>query len=230
MGNVLHVIANRLGTLITQTYDRRPITDPHLLFAGFGDVEAYDQAPLQVTQFEADIRIAEQLQRIYFEGGGGGNVYESYILVWYFAAFHTKIDCFDKRQKKGYLFTIGDEEITPKLNASDIEKIFGYRPQKGYTAEELFELVSQQYEVFHLMIEEGNYCQSHKERTINSWTSVIGQRARLVSDHTKIAEIIVSILQEQSGMNRQQILASWDDDIRSVVEKAVCTGDEVIRF
>ena len=101
MSNVLDAIAkNGLNTLATEIYNRKPISDPHLMFMGIGDVEVGDIAPLQVTQFEADIRIAEQLEKIYFEKGGGGNSYESYALAWYFAGLHTSIDCFEKRNKK----------------------------------------------------------------------------------------------------------------------------------
>src|SRR5450631_2785666 len=67
------------------------IADPHLLVMGLGDV-ACDRGPIQVTQFEADIRTAEQLERIWLEGGGGGNNHESYDLAWYFAAMRTTIE------------------------------------------------------------------------------------------------------------------------------------------
>ena len=107
MSRVLDATIRGLGTLVTEIYDRKPISDPHMMFMGVGDVEAGDRAPLQVTQFEADIRIAEQLQKLYLEQGGGGNTYESYSLAWYFAATRTAIDCFTKRGKKGYLFTVG---------------------------------------------------------------------------------------------------------------------------
>ena len=115
MSMVLHAIIKKLNTLVTEIHSRQPVTDPHIMFMGIGDVRAGDRAPLQCTQFEADIRIAEQLKNIYLEGGGGGNDFESYALAWYFAAMHTSIDCFEKRNKKGYLFTIGDEGPTPDI-------------------------------------------------------------------------------------------------------------------
>ena len=37
-----------------------PVADPHMMIMGVGDAWC-DRAPLQVTQFEPDIRIAEQL-------------------------------------------------------------------------------------------------------------------------------------------------------------------------
>jgi hypothetical protein len=39
-----------LGELVGNVYDRKPITDPHIMIAGIGDMEC-DHAPLQVTQF-----------------------------------------------------------------------------------------------------------------------------------------------------------------------------------
>ena len=81
-----------------------------------GDAEC-DRAPLQVTQFEADIRLADQLRELWIEGGGGGNRGESYHLPWAFAAMRTSTDCFERRGRKGYLFTIGDEPILPGISA-----------------------------------------------------------------------------------------------------------------
>lgn len=54
------LIKGSLGTFIEEIYRRKPVSDPHLMFMGVGDAH-FDRAPLQVTQFEADLRIAEQL-------------------------------------------------------------------------------------------------------------------------------------------------------------------------
>ena len=50
-----------LGTMVQALLDRRPVSDPHVMVMGFGDAWC-DRAPLQVTQFEADLRIADQLR------------------------------------------------------------------------------------------------------------------------------------------------------------------------
>ena len=120
---LMSLIQKEFPRLITETYESVSF-DPHIMFMGVGDVEAYDEAPLQVTQFETDIRMLEQLQRIYVEKAGGGNNFESYILPWYFAAKHTSMDCFEKRGEKGFLFTFGDELPTPRLTAEEIERVF----------------------------------------------------------------------------------------------------------
>lgn len=223
MSKVLDAMARTgLPTLAEEIYARQPITDPHIMFMGIGDVEVGDTAPLQVTQFEADIRIAEQLTKIYLERGGGNNPYESYGLAWYFAALHTRIDCFRKRGKKGYLFTVGDEEPTPYLRAEHIERVLGYRPQAdAFSAEQLLTMVSRQYEVFHVMVEEGSYFRAHGDRVVRKWTDLLGQRALRLSDHTRLAEVIVSALQVAEGGRADEVIASWDRSTGLVVAGAI---------
>lgn len=221
MGSIAEsMIRKGCATLVTEIYDRKPVSDPHVMFMGIGDVK-YDKAPLQVTQFEADIRIADQLTKIYLEGGGGGNSSESYTFPWFFAAMHTSIDCFEKRGKKGYLFTAGDEEVPAVLRADEIEKFLGYKPETDFTAADLLTLVSRQYEVYHLMVEEGNHYRSHGDRVRKSWGDLLGQRAIPLADHTKMSEVIVSIIQAVEGESKDAILKSWDGSTGLVVAKAI---------
>lgn len=212
------LIRKGLPALAEEIYNRKPVTDPHIMFMAVGDVEC-DRSPLQVTQFEADIRIAEQLTKLYLERGGGGNDFESYTLPWYFAAYHTSIDCYEKRGVKGVLFTMGDEEPNPRITASHIKKVLGYLPQTPeFSAEELLAKVSQQYDVYHLMIEEGhNYSRSVSSK----WHNLLGQRAIPLSDHTKMGEVIVSILQVRGGADKETVSRSWDGSTSVVVSRAI---------
>ncbi len=210
-----------LKELATEIYERRPITDPHMMFMGVGDVK-YDEAPLQVTQFEADISIAQQLTKIYLEQGGGGNNCESYTLPWWFAAMHTKCDNYVKRGKKGYLFTIGDECPPKDLSAVEIERVLGYKPEFSTTpTEKLYNLVSRQYEVFHVITEEGYYCSANHQKVVDAWRKVLGQRALLLSDHKKLPELIVSTLQVMAGEDKEEVLDSWDGSTKLVISKAI---------
>lgn len=221
MQNVLHAMATTgLNTLATEVYDRKPVSDPHIMCMGIGDAEAGDSAPLQVTQFEADIRIADQLKDIYLEGHGGGNNFESYALAWYFAAHHTVTDAFEKRGKKGYLFTIGDEEPTPSLRAQDIERVLGYRPQTDINMADLLTLASRQWEIFHLIVEEGSHAKTHRDVVFKKWGDTLGQRAIPLSDHTKLAEVIISTMQIVEGATHADVVKSWDGSTAIVVGKA----------
>jgi hypothetical protein len=82
-------------------------------------------APLQVGQFESTAALMDQWLTWCWIMGGGASQYESYDLAFYFAAHHTKMDCWEKRKKKGYLFMSGDETCYPELKADWIHEFIG---------------------------------------------------------------------------------------------------------
>jgi hypothetical protein len=216
MGYLAEEIGKKsLNTLFTEIYDKKPITDPHLMFMAIGDAYC-DSSPLQVSQFEADIKIAEQLMDIYFESGGGGNGGESYLLAWYFASKHTKIDCFEKHGRKGFLFTIGDECCHPVLTKLQIKNVFGDDVEKDFTAEELLNEVSRKYEVFHLVVGNHQYYGSLKQ-----WKGLLNERAMEVTDHTKIPEVIESTMEVISGKDVATVSKQWDGTTSVVVNTAI---------
>lgn len=210
MGMIADVIARQgLGTLFTSVLDRKPISNPHVMFMGIGDAN-YDSAPLQVSQFEADNRIVEQLTQLYLEGGGGGNNFESYDLPWYFAAFHTVHDSYEKRAKRGYLFTIGDEEAPRGLTKDQIKQFIGDDMQMSMmTAQELLELAQRTYNVFHIVIKEGSHARYALSKVVASWQNLLGQHVIQLADHTKLAETIVSAIEMAEGADATTATSHW---------------------
>lgn len=219
MGYLSESIAkNALNKTMLEIYEKKPVTDPHIMFNAIGDSKT-DAAPLQATQFEADIRIAEQLLDIYFEGRGGGNGGESYLLSWYFAATKTKIDCYDKHGRKGFLFTIGDERTHKELTQEEIAKVFGKTDAAYpyvYTAKALYTAASRRYNVFHIVLLGGS---AIVQNSASDWKELIGNHA-ITLDPGKVdmlPQIFVSIMQYTNGMNPQDILKQWDEDAAVVV-------------
>jgi hypothetical protein len=218
MEAVLEAMAKQgLKTLFEEIYKRKPVKDPHVLVAAIGDAFC-DTAPLQVSQFEADLRIAEQLEKLYLERGGGGNGSEGYGLVHYFAAKHTKVDSFDKRKKKGYLFTIGDDGPTPEVTAEQLKGFIGDVEPEDYTAEQLLTMASKQWEIFHLMVAEGG---THSARVEQQWKKLLGERALLLTDHTKMAEVIVSTIQVLEGASAKDVVKTWNGSTAITVKDAI---------
>ena len=221
MGMIADNMAKKgLGVMVEEIIKRKPVSDPHILLAGIGDAY-HDRAPLQVTQFEADITIAKQLENIWLEHGGGGNCFESYNLLWYFAALHTSIDCFEKRNKKGYLFTVGDEEAPEKLLKSQLLKIFGDSVQEDYSTEKLLNMASKMYHVFHIVVEEGSHARHSLSTVIDSWTPLLGQRVLRLSDHKKLAEVVVSAIEVNEGRDVDTVTKSWSGTTSVVVGNAI---------
>jgi len=224
MGMIAEAIARRgLRTLFEAIYDRQPVPDPHIMFMGVGDATC-DQAPLQVSQFEADIRIAEQLVDLWLEGGGGGNSSESYTLPWLFAALHTATDAWSKRSRKGYLFTIGDEEPPTVLTAREQRRVLG-QGQRDLHTPDVLRLVSRQWEVFHIIVEQGSHCQSGGlDLVVRKWTGLLGQRALRLADYTRLPEVIVSAMQVNEGRDLDDVAASWGGSTADVVRHAMRLG------
>lgn len=217
MSNILQVMAEKLGLVMTEIYDRKPVTDPQILFAAVGDA-VYDDYPLQVTQFESDIRIAKQLTDVYFERGGGGNGFESYPLIWYFAANHTKCDNYLKRNKKGFIFTFGDDGYPTKLTKKEIKEIFGDDAEKDIPIDEILTQVNRQFEVYHFCMAQGG---SYRDTDYRNWQNLLGERAIKVRDYSKIPEIIVSILETYAGKDKDTIINSWDGSTAIAVADAL---------
>lgn len=215
-----HLIRKGLGTLIEEIYLRKPVSDPHVMCMAVGDAWC-DSAPLQATQFEADNRLVDQLSRFYIEGGGGGNAYESYNLPWYFAAKKTKCDSILKRNKKGYLFTVGDEPPPPKLLKEHIKKIFGDSAERDLSSRELLTLVSQSFHVFHIIVLEGDYCRGDATQVKKEWNALMGQRAIPLTRHNDLSELIVSTIQVNEGADLKTVAASWEGSTGLVVRDAL---------
>lgn len=215
MGYLAEEIAkNAMNETVTQIYDKQPVTNPHILCAAFGNHA--DGAPLQVTQFEADIRVVEQLLDLWIERGGNG--YSGDTFVWYFAAKHTKIDSYLKRGKKGFLFTLGDDFCSEKLNSNTIQHIFGDKDDR-YTPEELIAQASVMYEVFHIVTKPLSYSY------VESWQKLMPGRVAVVdaASISYLPQVITSIMQLTNGKPREEVLGQWEGDAKTAVAKAIQT-------
>ena len=148
------LIQGRLAGLMAKIMAQASIPNPHVMFMAVGDV-VYDKSPLQVTQYEADIRIAEQLKDFWLEGGGGCNNSESYSLAWHFAATRTKLDSFIKRGEKGIIFTLGDEYAPANIEGRHLQKFLGDAQAQTLTTADILANAQKSYDVFHLGITQG---------------------------------------------------------------------------
>ena len=205
------IIKESLNELMQKLYSSDLIRDPQLLFAAIGDA-VVDTAPLQVTQFESDIRIAEQLLGLWLENRGGDRA-EDYELLWYFAAKHTDIDCFHKRGQKGFCFSIGDASCHEKLSASDVNRIFHDDITQSFTSQELAKMAAEKYDIFHIMIGNGP----------DNFQTIIPGKVIVISksDIKYLPEIMISVMQLARGAQKENVLNQWGELARCVVEHSI---------
>lgn len=179
MGSSCKETAETLGIIMTNLYKK--YKDIEFCVMGIGDL-AYDWAPIQMSQFESDVRIAEALDNIYIEGGGGGNRYESYTAAWWMALNRTKLDC-HKRGKKGIIITLGDEPMNPYLPADKLKNATGDPVQADINTPELYEEVSKKFDIYHIAV--GDLANMYKHYAME----IAGTFGQLLGDRLKVSSI-----------------------------------------
>ena len=152
---------------------RRYLPDVQVLFMALGNAFT-DQSPLQVGQFESEANLIDQwLSRIHVEGRGGG-LGESYDLAIYFAARHTTMDCFEKRERKGYLFLTGDEPPFASVNAELVRRVIG----DGQVGElDIYGIVEEAQKRFHIFFLIPDPTRAQQNNVGWIWDNILHERA-----------------------------------------------------
>ena len=180
-------LANLMEILVAKT----GLKDAQILYGAVGDSFS-DSYPFQVGQFESDNRFDEQLRSLILEGGVGCQVMESYGLAWRFAGYHTASDSFEKRGKKGYLFTMGDESLWPTISKDEVRDIFGVEAEADESVESLLKRAQEKWEVFHLFSLDGSY--PHVTSIHERWKNLLGERFVTLEDSSLVCEVIAGLI------------------------------------
>ena len=188
MQNVPRVLQEKLAGLFALLLRKGYAEDPQVMVGAYGDANV-DRVPLQASQFESDNRIDDALDALYLEGGGGGNNGETASAAWYFLT-HTATDAWDKRGRKGYAFTIGDER-TYGLTKDQVHRLTGDTVQADLTPEQIVAMVSEKWELFHLVVD--NYT-AKSQRSAQQYQSLLGDRCIVLEDPANAAETIAGII------------------------------------
>ena len=195
MGGACVKTAQNLNTIITSLYDE--FEDVEFMIMGIGDL-SYDHAPIQVSQFESDIRIAEHLDNVYMEHGGGGNGFESYTAAWYFGLYHNALDCW-KRGKKGIIITMGDEPLNPYLPKEKLNKVLGDHVEADVETKDLYQLAKEKFDIYHIAINDKDDCyRRYKDRVDKSFSKVLGEDFKIAT-LDELPKTIVDCIKDSVG-------------------------------
>lgn len=196
MGSACKETAEALGVIITNLYKK--FNDIEFCVMGIGDL-AYDNAPIQMSQFESDVRIAEALDKIYMEHGGGGNRFESYTAAWYMGLHRTKLDCFDKQGRKGIIITMGDEPLNPYLPVRELNESADAKEQGDVETNGLYREASKKFDIYHIAVDDYATCyDSYKDDIKESFGKLLGQNF-MVSTIDNLASAIEDCITKSLG-------------------------------
>lgn len=187
MGSVPRVMQTKLGALMRVLIQRGYVAHPQILFGAVGDATC-DRVPLQIGQFESGLEMDEDLGKIYIEGGGGGQVYESYELAMYAMARHTSTDCYEKRGHKGYLFTIGDEKPYASVSRRSAQDLLGDNLERDLPLKQVIRELHEKYEHFHIVPTNTGH---GRDPAIQAhWRGLLGERVIMLDDEAAVTETI----------------------------------------
>lgn len=210
-----------LGLLLRKGY----VDHPQILFGAIGDATC-DKVPLQVGQFESDNRMDDHLGNIVLEGGGGGQKTESYELAMYFVAEHTSIDCWEKRQHKGYLFLIGDEMAYPAVKRAYAQSLIGDELESDIPVKEMVARLRERYEVFYILPKSASH--GGDSEVLTFWRKLLGQNVLELDDEAAVCETIALTIgiwegrtDLEEGVDHLKDMGVTDETVLGSVSKAL---------
>jgi hypothetical protein len=193
MGTIPEQIARKeLPTFMKALLDAG-VTDPQVLFMALQDCEG-GIAPLQVGQFESTAELMDQWLTWCWVMGGGMSAYESYDLAFYFAAHHTKLDCLEKRGKKGYLFMTGDEPSYENLSAAWVKKFVGDPLPKNIPLDQVLQECGDMYHSFFLVPDP-----ARGKQVSPFWRKFLGEQTIVLGDPSDTCAVAAGIVALSEG-------------------------------
>jgi hypothetical protein len=210
MGSVPRELQGKLPALFGLLQRKGYVKHPQILFGAVGDATC-DRVPLQVGQFESDNRMDDQLSNIVLEGGGGGQMTESYELAMYFMARHTALDCHEKRGRKGYLFLIGDENPYRRVDWGQVSRVIGDTLSAGIETRQILAELEEKFHVF-FIIPAGTQHAGDGD-VLRTWRGLLGERVIELDDLALACETIaltIGILEDSIDLDEGL------DDLRDI--------------
>lgn len=207
MRTVPRVLQTKLPQLLGLLQRQGYASDPQIMFGAIGDATC-DRVPLQVGQFESDNRMDDDLGRIVLEGGGGGQMSESYELAMYFMARHTVTDNWEKRGRRGYLFIIGDELAYQRVKAREVAGLIGDDLSEDVPLRQVVDEVTRRWDTYYLLPAGSHY--AGNATVLDFWRDLLGQNAVVLDDLDAVCETIALTI----GLGEQAI--DLDEGLRDL--------------
>ena len=196
------IIKDDLNTIM-DTIRESGVDHTQIMFMAIGDHAMGDPSPLQVGQFESSDELMQKwLEEIDIRGcRGGGNSVESYHLAWLVAGYHISTDHFEKRGKKGYLFTIGDEGHYEEDTVKAIQNLVG-TPGEIWKVKDILKKAQETFHVYHIHTDDAAYpSDGWGKRVADQWRETLGENFHIVKDYHGIAPKIGTIVAQGESLS-----------------------------
>lgn len=157
--------------------------------------DVIDRHPVaQMSQFETDERIAEQI-RLLIPDGGGGDEIEDYQYLLGYAAWATDLDAVNFYGLKGYFFLMADQVCREEVRAADFQRLTGLTlPGQSMTTASICRELAKRFHTFYLQV--GSYnANSRRDEITAWWEKRLGRdRVVVVPDPDFLAELETALI------------------------------------
>lgn len=225
MGHFPETIFKKLPFL-----DRHGVDDylpeAQISFAMIGDA-AVDDYPLQVQPFGRGKNLEEALNNLIIEGGGGGNVVESYEL----AAGYYLNNCEIPKAIKPVMIFIGDEGYYANWTKERAKKFSKVNIEKAVPTKKLFKELSKKFSVYCIMKPyhaiSGDTMDSTTQQIYDDWIKLLGaDRVAILSQPERVVDVILGLLAHEVNMSAEftkELEWRQDSDQVKTVKAAMVT-------
>lgn len=188
-------IFDRLPLLYQTLAKYRPNTE--FSFCAIGDA-TIDSYPLQVTDFDKSIKGLEaKLKALGCEGGGGGQIMESYELFGHFMDTH----CKTPKATSPFLLIFGDEKFYDRVDPSQVEHYIGDKLESPISSEKMWHSLMQKFNLYLLHKPYGGgHDRATDREVVKRWGSVIGpQRVIELPSSDRAVDIAMGLIAKHWG-------------------------------
>jgi hypothetical protein len=183
------IVYDKAPMLYGQIEQQGYLKDFDICFSATGDANS-DKYPIQVCDFDAGIKLDDNLKKLCLEGCGGGQRHETYEL----SAYYFTHKCDMKNAKIPFIFFIVDEAPYETLSTEFVGDIIGDSVGEDIDTKQIFRDLFRKFGG-NVFIFQNNYCGSEHgrdgdtEEIADEWRKLIG---KTYADH------LISIKEEKS--------------------------------
>ncbi|MBI5065474.1 hypothetical protein HZA97_04495 [Candidatus Woesearchaeota archaeon] len=175
------------------------LDNPEISFMAIGDANS-DQYGLQVQDFTKGTDLVSKLNKLYIEGGGGGQVQESYELPAVYATHNIEMP---NAAKPIFIF-IGDEGLYPRVDAGQAEKWAHVTLEKELTTKQAFFDLQKKFSVYcirKLYNATGSDRMSALDQQLHDqWLQHVGPgHVAILDEPRRVCDVILGIVAQETG-------------------------------
>jgi hypothetical protein len=197
-------------------------SDAEFCFAAIGDAYC-DSYPLQVNDFGKGLELEEHVKALGCEGGGGGQVSETYELLGHFIDTH----CSTPKATSPFLFIFGDEKFYNTVNPAQVEHYIGDKIQSPIDSQKVWDSLNQKFNVYFLQKAYGGYGRDSTTREVKRhWEKAIGsQRVIDLPSMERAVDVAMGIVARHWGQyddfGKNLSARQGDKSVRDAVHKTI---------